>query len=393
VPRRRHTPVRLLATALLVLAAGSCSDDEGSTATGSGDDRSGTDEASSSSGEGEGEDEAGAEGGGGSTATSTADGEEIDAGPEPREAEPSAGCDAPAAVTAGEPSTETLDVDGQPRTYRRYVPAGLPAGEPVPLVLDLHGLNGNSEREALVSAWETLAADEGFVVLTPQGAGAPPRWEATPTDGNPDTAFLGELIDETGRQLCIDTTRVYSGGISNGGLESSVLACTMPEKLAAVGLVSGIRVHPPCASSPPMPAIIFWGKRDCILPYYGGLGPCFSDPNGVAPTEPSATPSAVPPVEDSVAAWAERNGCAASPEVEAVSEHVELRTFTSCTDGTDIHFYVIANGGHTWPGSAAAIARDQSQGLTPDDPQGIATDEIDATRLMWDFYQRFQTRP
>lgn len=304
-------------------------------------------------------------------------------------AKPSAGCTTPGtlAVTPGSAADLTIEVDGATHPYRAFVPAGLEPGKPVPLVLDLHGLTETRQEQAAVSGWETLAAQEQIIVLTPQGGGAVPNWSATATPGNPDTEYLRTLIDTATRELCVDTTRVYSGGISNGGLESSILACRLSDRIAAVGLVAGIVVPEGCTDSPPVPAIVFWGKRDCVLPFYGGLGPCLmGDRNGTVPSSKPAGQAEVPAVEDKVAAWATRNGCAPQPQVSSVGAHTELRTYTGCTNGDTVELYVVDNGGHTWPGSKLAQAADKD----PDAKNGITTDEIDATRLMWQFFQRFQ---
>jgi polyhydroxybutyrate depolymerase len=302
-------------------------------------------------------------------------------------ARPSSGCTTPTtvAVQAGTATDETMDVDGTARTFRRFVPTGLDAHQPAPLVLDLHGLTYHSAQEADITQWEALAAREKVVVLTPQGAGAIPAWASTIAPGNPDTAFLGQLIDDTAAALCIDSSRVYSNGISNGGLESSILACSLVDKVAAVGLVSGIVVPDECVAKRPVPAVVFWGLRDCVLPFYGATGPCLGgDPDRPIPTAPI---EGVPSVEQSVAKWAQRDGCDATPSTAALSEHVEKRTWTGCDDSA-VEFYVVSNGGHTWPGSKVAMAaRDQS----PDAPKGVATGEIDATTLIWDFFKRFQS--
>lgn len=304
-------------------------------------------------------------------------------------AKPSAGCTTPGpmAVTPGAAADLTIDVDGTTHPYRAFVPAGLEPGKPVPLVLDLHGLTETRQEQAAVSGWETLAARERIIVLTPQGGGAVPNWSATPTPGNPDTEYLRTLIDTAANDLCVDTTRVYAGGISNGGLESSILACRLSDRIAAVGLVAGIVVPEGCTDSPSVPAIVFWGKRDCVLPFYGGLGPCLiGDRNGTVPSSKPAGDAEVPAVEDKVAAWAARNGCAPQPQVTRVGTHTEKLTYTGCTDGDAVELYVVDNGGHTWPGSKLAMVADKD----PDAKNGITTDEIDATELMWEFYQRFQ---
>ncbi len=306
---------------------------------------------------------------------------------------PSPGCSTPApaapdAVAPGKGADRTIAVDGKSHTFREFVPAGVPANQPLPLVLDLHGLREPHTTQALVSGWETLAATEHIVVLTPQGGDAIPNWSSTAADDNPDTAYLKALIEKAGQEHCIDESRTYAGGISNGGLESSILACKLPDQIAAVGLVSGIAMPPKCTDTPAKPAIIFWGQRDCVLPFYGGLGPCLVGPSaGTVPSSRPAVNGAVPPVEDNVATWAKRNGCGPDPTVTQVSEHVEKRTFSGCTNDAAVEFYVISNGGHTWPGSKAAATRDTD----PDSPKGITTMEIDATHLMWEFFQRFQT--
>jgi len=306
-------------------------------------------------------------------------------------ARPSAGCSAklPEGLTPGTVLDAKITVAGTEHPYRLYVPKSLTPGTPVPLVMDLHGLNEPHQAQAAVSGWETKSETDHFVVVTPRGGTVIPTWNSTVSDDNPDTAYLRQLIEKTEAEVCIDESRAYVGGISNGGLESSIVGCKLADKVAAVGLVSGIVVPESCKGVRPMPAIIFWGKLDCVLPFYGGLGACLiGGEKGVPKTAPSAPvrDGAVPPVEDAVAAWAARNGCDEKPTVTKVGEHSERRTFTGCKADAAIDFYVIANGGHTWPGSKAAAAREKD----PNDPQGITTMEVDATALMWEFFQRFQ---
>jgi len=307
-------------------------------------------------------------------------------------AKPSPGCvvSRPAAITPGEVLDTTIVTGDKTHPYRLYVPASLANGAPVPLVLDLHGLTQPRDSQAAVSGWEALSETERFIVLTPQGGEAVPNWSATVADDNPDTAYLRALIDKTQTDLCVDLTRVYVGGISNGGLESSIIGCKLVDKVAAVGLVAGIVVPEPCRSAPPMPVIVFWGELDCVLPFFGGLGPCLGPrrPGVVrtAPSEPPADNSGVPPVESSVKAWSQRNGCGEDPTTTKVSEHTEKITYGSCRNGAAVELYVISNGGHTWPGSKLAATQDKD----PNSPQGITTMEIDATALLWEFYQRFQ---
>lgn len=306
-------------------------------------------------------------------------------------ARPSPGC-AKATVPDGVGAAQhsTMTIDGADHPVRLFVPSSVTASpsKPLPLVFDLHGLTEPADVQAGVSGWETIAERDGIIILTPQGGGQRPSWDATMND-NADYTFLTQLLDKTENDLCVDVSRVYSGGISNGGLMSSILSCRMESRIAAVGLVSGIVVPEECKTARPVPAIIFWGMRDCVLPYYGGLGPCLGM-KGTVPSTPQndANP---PPVETNVGYWAGRDGCGPTPTVTKVGDHTELRTFTGCKAGTSVEFYVVSNGGHTWPGSSGAIIYEngKGQGKDQDESKGITTDEIKTTDLMWSFFQRY----
>jgi polyhydroxybutyrate depolymerase len=53
----------------------------------------------------------------------------------------------------------------------------------------------------------------------------------------------------------------------------------------------------------------------------------------------------------------------------AISEHVDTMSWP-CRPDADVQFVVIDGDGHSWPG-------------TPD-----ATTEIDATQMIWEFFER-----
>lgn len=304
-------------------------------------------------------------------------------------AAPSSGC-TQSAVTAGA-QTEQITVAGVARTYRRFVPATHDA--PLPVVINLHGLLSNADQQVAISGFETLAETEHFIVLTPQGAGKIPGWDFTQSAGNTDIPVINAMLDEVESAACVDQARVYATGLSNGGMMSSLLACYEPERIAAVGLVSGI-MHPgDCQASRAVPMIIFWGKQDPTLPYCGGVGPAISaflSGKSIAGLPPPSCPPAnffgFPPVEDVVGTWVAADGCSASAAISQVSAHVEHRTYSGCKDDAAVEFYVVADGGHAWPGSAvmAALSSSPASALI-----GHTTDEIDASKLIWQFFQRF----
>ena len=290
-------------------------------------------------------------------------------------------------------TTQQLTIAGAARSYRRYLPVGISATKPLPVVINIHGLGSNVDQQAALSAFEPLADQKQFIVLTPQGLGAVPDWDIAEHNGNVDLQFIGSMLDAVEASVCVDEARVYSTGLSDGGIMSSLLACTMGNRIAAIGLVSGIERPDGCNPGRAMPIMLFWGKQDAILPYCGGLGPALVALFSGKPV-PSSTPACppanfagFPPVEDAVALWTKANGCDAKPVVTQPGSDVEERTFAGCKDAAIVHFYVVSDGGHTWPGSTLLEAASKTQSGAA--IFGVTTDQVDATQLIWSFFTHY----
>ncbi len=178
-----------------------------------------------------------------------------------------------------------------------------------------------------------------------------------------DVAFISDLIDKLSAEYNIDPARVYANGLSNGGGMSFVLSCKLSERIAAFGSVAGAYSFPwgDCNPSRPVPAIIFHGTADPIVPYQGGLA--------------GRSGYTFPSIPDWVITLAQRNGCNASPQDLEATGDVSGVQYTDCAG--DVIFYTIAGGGHSWPGG----------GYLPKFIVGETTHDIDATRTMWDFFQ------
>ena len=129
---------------------------------------------------------------------------------------------------------------------------------------------------------------------------------------------------------------------------------------------------------------MFWGSKDCVLPWFGTMGPCLAigPPGRTQPTAP-AQPGAdmgFPPVETVLKNWADHNGCSANPVSETLTASVTHRVYESCQAGADLELFFIEGGGHAWPGSAFSTSVGAIVGPT-------AT-SIDATDVIWEFFTR-----
>jgi polyhydroxybutyrate depolymerase len=261
---------------------------------------------------------------------------------------------------------------GERRTYLLHVPASYDPARPTPLVISLHGFAEWPAHQAQISRWNDLAEEQGFLVVYPAGTRFPLRWRAggriNPADPAPDIAFISDLIDALSAEYNLDPARVYANGLSNGGGMAFVLACELSERIAAVGMVAGAYGYAweKCAPARPAPAIIFHGTADPIVPFEGGEDDRFA--------------AGLPDIAGWVSTLAARNGCAAEPRALPASGAARGVAYTGC--GADVVFYTIAGGGHTWPGGEPL----------PEWLTGITTQDIDATRTMWDFFVQHPLR-
>lgn len=275
----------------------------------------------------------------------------------------SPGCTRSTVAASPDPGVTTIDFDGAPRQYRFVTPEITDPAEPLPLILNFHGYTSNAAAQAAYSQLEAKAPARGYVVVTPQGTGSPAFWNILPNLPKPDdVAFASALIDTAGEQLCIDPDRVYSTGMSNGGGMSALLGCDLTKRVAAIAPVAGVNLVQPCPRGNPVSVIAFHGEADAVVKYGGG------------PPSVGATNLDLPPVEDAVAGFAQRDGCRKRPVTRSIGDEVERYTYRSCEAGSDVVLYSVTNGGHTWPGSI-------------DVPRlGHVTQDINAADLMLDFF-------
>jgi polyhydroxybutyrate depolymerase len=259
--------------------------------------------------------------------------------------------------------TATLTSGGLEREYILSVPTSYTGEDAMPLVVNLHGHSSNAGEQAIYSGLPAKGEQEGFIVVTPQGTGTELHWNFTTVEaGMPDdVAFISDLLDALESQLCVDPSRVYAAGISNGAAMSVTLACFLSDRIAAIAPVAGTFFFPGCPSSRPVSVIAFHGTDDALVPFEGG------------PVGGSAL--SVAPIEDSILKWAEHDGCTDVPREEQATEHVRLVSYESCDQGAAVELYVVEGGGHTWPGARIDI------------PLGATTHEISATDLMWAFFE------
>ena len=148
-----------------------------------------------------------------------------------------------------------------------------------------------------------------------------PGWEIHTIDGNRDVAFTRALLDELERRYCIDTARVFVTGFSNGAFFSSLLGCTLADRIAAVAPVSGGPVPAGCAPARGVPILIQHGRLDPLIP--------------------------VEMAHRSRDDWVKTNRCDATSTPDGPS----CNRWSACRDGAVVE-YCEEDYVHTWPPQA-----------------------------------------
>jgi polyhydroxybutyrate depolymerase len=276
----------------------------------------------------------------------------------------------PAQSSAGHVRRRTIDVEGVRRSYLLHLPAS--RQEPMPLLLVFHGGGGTASNIAEHTGLSPAATPRGYAVVYPDGVGG--HWSdgRATRAGADDVGFVRVLLDSLRRELPLDSRRIFATGISNGAGMAFRLACDLPGVFAAIAPVAGglpTELENRCAAAPPISLVMFQGTLDRLMPYDGG--------------DLSQRRGRVLPATTTATVFARLDGCAGEPEVAAepdtVTDGTRVRraTYAGCREGHAVVLYTIEGGGHTWPG-----------GPPVGHAVGRVTRDLDATRVMLDFFDR-----
>lgn len=258
---------------------------------------------------------------------------------------PSPGCLA-APLPAGDADV-ALQVGDTSRSYVLHVPEAYAGSEPVPLIVDFHGIGESGRSELSLSTYPEVTDPEGVIMAFPDGLSGPlgRAWNFGPcclADVD-DFAFARALVNDVAAKACIDLDRVYAVGILTGGGMVQHLACEAADVFAAVAPEAFDLLQETSASCSPSRPITLLARRtttDARVPYEGG-------PSEVVPGMPITFLGAV----GSLDRWAQINQCVGPRTAE---DEQGCTFYTECADGVEVALCTDYGDGET--AAAANIA-------------------------------------
>lgn len=245
----------------------------------------------------------------------------------------------------------------------------------------LHGTGGTAAWADDEAGWSATANREGFVLVLPEGLQPdpgkptkfltnPPRWndgstapgDRLHTDAD-DVGFLTAVVDDVLRRMSADSRRVFVSGFSNGAGMAFRFAAERADRIAAVAPVAGhywVRTKPTRA----VPTLYLVGTADPLIPLHGGD---VRSPWG-------GTLTRRPAVAETLQRWAVANGCERTAW-SATADGVRTDVFLG---PVEFRALFVDGLGHHWPGGRGQLGERIG---------GAASDRVDATAVIWEFFR------
>jgi polyhydroxybutyrate depolymerase len=220
------------------------------------------------------------------------------------------------------------------RTYDLLVPAGHDGTRTYPIVFEFHGDGGNGAGMRKTLDLET-ASQGGAILVYPDGFGS---WDLeSAADANDDIKFVRAMVEAVGAAYCVDTTRVFATGFSNGAYFSNQLGCKV-----GAPFFRGIAAHAGGGPFGPDADYDAQGNLVCAgQPVAALVGHGQSDGNVALKEGVSSRDH-----------WRRVNGCTSATQPSDPSPCV---TYDGCAAGRPLVYCEIPGLGHgVWPNGAAA---------------------------------------
>lgn len=265
----------------------------------------------------------------------------------------------------------SFNFDGNPRSYKVFLPNDYTDTVNFPLVIYLHSYGWSNSEGMAYTLLHEVADTSGFIVAFPKafpnwnsGIGDNPNW---PTPDVDDVGFINALIDTLSNHYSINLERVYACGYSNGGFMAHKLARVLSNRIAGIASVGGViststADYRGTMRTNTMPILQIHGTDDGWVSMGGAIG-WYS-------------------VDETLNYWNNFNNCVESdttilPDLDKTDGcTVEKISYANCSN---VIYYKVIGGGHTWPGAGP-----------PGYNAGNTNHDIHASTLILNFFKNYE---
>jgi poly(hydroxyalkanoate) depolymerase family esterase len=179
------------------------------------------------------------------------------------------------------------------RAYRLFIPSRYQEGQPLPLVVMLHGCTQSPDDFAAGTRMNFIAEEQTCFVVYPaqrSEANQAKCWNWFRTNDQQrdkgEPSLIAGITRQIIRDYSVDPRRVYVGGLSAGAAAAAIMGATYNDLYAAIGVHSGLAcgaaIDLPSAfvamrqgggsddriilgDGPPVPTIVFHGDGDTTV--------------------------------------------------------------------------------------------------------------------------------
>jgi polyhydroxybutyrate depolymerase len=244
-----------------------------------------------------------------------------------------------------------------------------------PTVLIFHGGSGSALRTRRNIGLEDVIRSQGVVVVYPDAKDG--HWHLADS-GKGEVQAIRDLIKMLVDERISDRRRIYLLGLGSGGIVAMRVACESADDIAGVGAL--LVTMPPtlaatCRPSRPLPFFALVGTADPLIPYAGGPANLRDYKLPLASVEATLAPFLA-----AASCSADKKTTTEVPDRDVKDNtRVTVDRFTDCR--VPIELIRVVGGGHTLPGRWRGPAE-------RDIPLGPHNNDIDSTKLIWDFFKR-----
>lgn len=292
------------------------------------------------------------------------------------------------------------------RTYHLHVPPAYDGKRAVPLLIALHGGGGDGKGMQQLSAWDTTADKEGFIVAYPDGSGRKFRGKTVgswnggrccpPASKNKtdDVGFIRKLIAEVSQNFSIDEGRIYATGHSNGGIMAYRLACDLSDKIAAIGPMGGQGVFENCDQKRAVSILHIHGTEDRCAQFNGGTcGGCFERYlREIYHFEFTPFTWSCDSISTHIEYWRRKYDLPPEARLLEKREKLACLLYGPGKRGEEVQSCVVDGMGHSYPGGAIPLpcreSEDSERCRLFREILGPSSTDIEPRTLLWNFFKR-----